>query len=378
VYWIPIFEILEARELEACLVNARHIKNVPGRKSDVQDCQWLQQLHSFGLLRGSFRPEAELVALRAYLRQRAMLIEHRAAHTQHMQKALLQMNLRLTQVLSDITGVTGLAIIRAIVAGERNPRKLAQLRDPHCRHSEPEIVKALTGSYRVEHLFALQQALALYEAYTTQLAECDRQLEQHYATLKPRFDPDDPDQPLGPDPKPNTHSKNAPDYDVRRELFELVGVDLTVIPGLKTSVQALLAEIGTDMSKFPTAKHFCSWLGLAPHNDITGGKVKRSRTLPTHNRAGQIQRLAAQSLGRGRSGLAAYYRTQKARLGAPAAIIATAHKLARILYHMLKNRQPYQPLTKEAFTQQRRERELRDLQKRAAKLGLRLQTEQAG
>jgi hypothetical protein len=235
VYWIPIFEILEARELEACLVNARHIKNVPGRKSDVQDCQWLQQLHSFGLLRGSFRPEAELVALRAYLRQRAMLIEHRAAHTQHMQKALLQMNLRLTQVLSDITGVTGLAIIRAIVAGERNPRKLAQLRDPHCRHSEPEIVKALTGSYRVEHLFALQQALALYEAYTTQLAECDRQLEQHYATLKPRFDPDDPDQPLGPDPKPNTHSKNAPDYDVRRELFELVGVDLTVIPGLKTS-----------------------------------------------------------------------------------------------------------------------------------------------
>jgi hypothetical protein len=271
-----------------------------------------------------------------------------------------------------------LAIIRAIVAGERNPRKLAQLRDPHCRHSEPEIVKALTGSYRVEHLFALQQALALYEAYTTQLAECDRQLEQHYATLKPRFDPDDPDQPLGPDPKPNTHSKNAPDYDVRRELFELVGVDLTVIPGLKTSVQALLAEIGTDMSKFPTAKHFCSWLGLAPHNDITGGKVKRSRTLPTHNRAGQILRLAAQSLGRGRSGLAAYYRTQKARLGAPAAIIATAHKLARILYHMLKNRQPYQPLTKEAFTQQRRERELRDLQKRAAKLGLRLQTEQAG
>lgn len=378
VYWIPIFELLEARGLEACLVNARHIKNVPGRKSDVQDCQWLQQLHSFGLLRASFRPEAELVALRAYLRQRAMLVEHRAAHVQHMQKALLQMNLRLTQVLSDITGTTGLAIIRAIVAGERNPHHLAARRDRRCQRTEPEIAKALTGSYRPEHLFALRQALALYDAYTTQLAECDRQLEQQYAALKPRFDPDDPDQPLGPDPKPTTHAKNAPDFDVRRELFELVGVDLTVVPGLYANVQALLAEIGTDMSKFPTAKHFCSWLGLAPHNDITGGRVKRSRTLPTHNRAGQVLRLAAQSAGRGRSGLGAYYRTQKARLGAASAITATAHKLARIVYHMLHDRQPYQPLTQAAYARQRREREVRELEKRAAQLGLRLQPAPAG
>lgn len=376
VYWIPIFELLEGRGLDAYLVNARHIKNVPGRKSDVQDCQWLQQLHSFGLLNASFRPQAEMVALRAYLRQRAMLIEHRAAQIQHMQKALLQMNLRLTQVLSDITGTTGLAIIRAIVAGERNPQKLAALRHTRCQRSEPDIAKALTGSYRPEHLFALQQALALYDAYSAQLAECDREIEQQYAALKPRFDPDDPDQPLGPDTKTNTHSKNAPDFDVRRELFQLVGVDLTAVPGLHTSsVQQLLAEIGTDLSKFPTVKHFCSWLGLAPHNDITGGKVKRSRALPTHNRAGQVLRVAAQSVGRGRSGLGAYYRAQKARLGVRQAIVATAHKLARILYAMLQERQPYQPLTPDDYQQQCRQREVRALEKRAAKLGLRLQKE---
>lgn len=373
VYWIPIFELLEARGLEVCLVNARHIQNVPGRKSDVQDCQWIQQLHSFGLLRASFRPEAELVALRAYLRQRAMLIEHRAAHIQHMQKALLQMNLRLKQVLSDVTGVTGQAILRAIVAGERNPHKLAQLSHPRCQHPKSAIAKALTGNYRPEHVFALKQALALYDSYTAQLADCDREIEQHYAAIKPRFDPDDPDQPLGPDPKRNTHSKNAPDFDVRREMFKLVGVDLAAVPGLATNAQQLLAEIGTDLSKFPTVKHFCSWLGLAPHNDITGGKVKRSRTLPTHNRAGQVLRLAAQSVGRGRTGLGAYYRAQKARLGAPAAITATAHKLARIIYRMLTDRQPYRPLTQTAFTQQHRQRELRALEKRAAKFNLTLQ-----
>lgn len=378
VYWIPIFELLEARGLDVYLVNARHLKHVPGRKSDVQDCQWIQQLHRFGLLKASFRPEAEMVALRAYLRHRAMLIEHRAAHIQHMQKALLQMNLRLIQVLSDITGATGLAIIRAIVAGERSARKLAGLRHTRCQRTEPEIAKALTGSYRPEHLFALGQALALYDAYTAQLAECDRQIEQQYAAFPPGFDPDDPEAPLGPDEKTNTHSKNAPPGDVRRALFARVGVDLTRVPGLHvSSVQQLLAEIGTDMSKFPTVKHFCSWLGLAPHNDITGGKVKRSRTLPTHNRAGQVLRMAAQAVGRGQSGLGAYYRTQKARLGAPSAITATAHKLARIIYHMLKDRQPYQPLTKETFYLQRREREVRALEKQAAKLGIRLHQEPA-
>src|SRR5260221_5977793 len=250
VYWIPIFELVEARGFEAYLVNAQHIKNVPGRKSDVQDCQWIQRLHSYGLLSASFRPEAEMVVLRAYLRHRAMLIEHRAPHVQHMQKALHQMNVQLTQVLSDISGVTGLAIIRAIVAGERNPDQLAQLRHGRCRRSAAEIAKALTGHYRAEHVFALKQALALYDAYTAQLVECDHQIEQQYSAFKPLFDPDDPAAPLGPDLKVNSHSKNAPDFDVRRQLFRLTGIDLTQVDGLDdSSVQQLLAETGTHMSK---------------------------------------------------------------------------------------------------------------------------------
>jgi transposase len=374
VYWIPLFELLEARGFEAYLVNARHLKNVPGRKSDVKDCQWVQRLHSYGLLSASFRPDAEMVVLRAYLRQRAMLIEHRAAHIQHMQKALQQMNLQLTQVLSDLTGVTGLAILRAIVAGERDPQRLARLRHGRCQHTEAEIRQALTGSYRAEHLFALQQALALYEAYTTQLHECDRQIEQQYAALPPRFDPDDPSAPLGPDPKVNTHSKNAPAFDVRRQLYQLVGVDLTRVPGLHvSSVQQLLAEIGTDMHKWPTDKHFCSWLGLAPHHDITGGKVIRRRTLKTTNRAAQVLRLAAQSVGRGPSALGIYYRQMKARGGPERAITATAHKLARIIYHLLKTRHPYQPLTPEAYSAQQRQRHIEALTRKAAKLGFALQ-----
>jgi transposase len=374
VYWIPIFELLEERGLQVYLVNARHIKNVPGRKSDVQDCQWIQRLHSYGLLSASFRPEAEIVVLRSYLRQRAMLIEHRAAHIQHMQKALQQMNVQLTQVLSDISGVTGLAIIRAIVAGQRDPAQLAQLRHGRCQRSAADIAKALTGHYRAEHVFALKQALALYDAYTAQLAECDRQIEQQYSAFKPRFDPDDPDAPLGPDPKFNSHSKNAPDFDVRRQLFRLTGIDLTQVDGLHvSSVQQFLAETGTDMSKWPTVKHFSSWLGLAPHNDITGGKVVRSRTLKNHNRAGQILRVAAQAVGRGKSALGAYFRRMRARLGTEQAITATAHKLARIIYHLLKQHQPYQPLSAEAYDEQNRQREIKRLQRQAAKLGFSLQ-----
>jgi transposase len=374
VYWIPIFELLEARGLEVFLVNARHIKNVPGRKSDVADCQWIQRLHSYGLLAASFRPTAEMVVLRAYLRQRAMLIEHRAAHIQHMQKALHQMNLQLTQVLKDITGVSGMAIIRTMVAGERSPAKLAQLRHGRCHHTEAEIAKALTGSYRPEHLFALKQALSLYDAYTAQLAECDRVIESHYAAIKPRFDPDDPDQPLGPDPKINTHSKNAPDFDARRPLFQLVGVDLTEVHGLHaSSVQQILAEIGTDMGKFPSVKHFCSWLGLAPHTDITGGKVKRSRTIKNHNRAGQALRMAAQSLARSQSALGAYYRAMHGRVGPTQAIVATAHKLARIIYFMLKERRPFQPLSPEEYAHQQQTRQLAALKRKAAKLGFTLQ-----
>ena len=371
VYWIPVYEILEERGLKVHVVNARHVKNVPGRKTDIQDCQWIQGLHSVGLLRGSFRPESEIVALRAYLRHRAGLIEHRSAHIQHMQKALQQMNVLLPQVVSDITGVTGLAIIRAILAGERNPQQLAALRQPGCKRSEQEIAKALTGHYRAEHVFALKQALALYDFYTEQLAECDAQIERQFANFKPVAD-DLP--PLPPTGKSGSHSKNGPSYDARSYLYHMTGVDLVAISGLNEStVQTIISEVGTDLSAFPTEKHFCSWLGLAPHNDISGGKRLRSRTLKTKSRAGQAFRMAAQSVARSPdSASGAFYRRMKARLGAQQAIVATAHKIARAYYHILKHRTPFHDMGGEEYERRARQRELKNLQKRAAKLGFSL------
>jgi len=373
VYWIPIYEVLEARGFEVYLVNARHLKNVPGRKSDVKDCQWIQRLHSFGLLNASFRPAEDLRVLRAYLRQRAMLLEHRAAHIQHMQKALQQMNVQLAQVVSDLTGQTGLQIIRAIVAGERDPQVLAQLRHGRCHASQAEIAKALSGHYRPEHVFALKQALALYDFYTQQVHECDATIEHHYAVIKPTYDDTTPPPPLGPDPKPHSHAKNAPASDVRGCLYRLVGVDLTAVQGLEASTaQTLVSEIGTDMSKWPTEKHFASWLGLAPHHDISGGKVLRSHPLKVRNRAAQALRLAAQALGRTNTALGVYYRRRRARKGPKQAITATAHKLARIVYHLLKHRQPYQPFSRKAYEQQLQHREIAALKRKAAQLGFSL------
>jgi transposase len=364
VYWIPVYEILEARGFQVYVVNARHVKNVPGRKSDIQDCQWLQGLHSVGLLRGSFRPEGEIVALRAYLRHRATLIEHRAAHIQ-------QMNVQLTQVVSDITGVTGLAIVRAIVAGQREPQQLAALRQSGCKKSAQELAKALTGNYRPEHVFALKQALALYDFYTEQMAACDAEIERQFANLKPLSE-DLP--PLPPSDKRESHSKNGPSYDARSYLYRLTGVDLVAISGLNEStVQTIISEVGTDLSAFPSEKHFCSWLGLAPHNDISGGKRLRSRTLPTHNRAGQAFRMAAQSVSRSPdSAFGAFYRRMKARLGAKQAIVATAHKIARAFYHILKQHTPFHDMGGEEYERRARQREIKNLEKRAAKLGLAL------
>jgi transposase len=371
VYWIPLYEILEARGFQVYLVNARHIKNVPGRKSDVKDCQWIQRLHTAGLLSASFRPEAEMVALRAYLRHRADLIEHRAAHIQHMQKALAQMNLQLTQVLKDITGVTGMQIIRAIVAGERDALTLAQFRQPGCKHSSDEIAKALTGHYSPEHLFALKQALSLYDAYTTQIQECDQELERQFSALKPTHDDELP--PLDTSDKHNTHSKNGPAYDARTLLYEWLGVDLVALDGLNAgSVTTLLSELGPDLKAFPTVKHFCSWLHLAPHNDISGGKVLRSRTLKAQNRAGQIFRLAAQSLSRTDTEFGAFFRRMRAKSGPKKAIVATAHKLARAFYYMLKNRQPYRAHSAEEYEAHERQREIARLTKKAHQLGIEL------
>lgn len=369
VYWVPLFEILEARGLRVFLVNARHVKHVPGRKSDVLDCQWLQKLHRLGLLNGSFRPDAEMVVLRTYLRHRAELIQHRAPHILHMQKALQQMNLQLHHVLSDITGVTGMQILRAIVAGERDPKVLAAFRQPGCKADEATIVKALSGSWREEYLFTLKQSLELFDFFSAQINACDTEIERQFSTIKPRWDAPAELPPLPP-VKPNSRTKNKPAQSTRQELFRILGVDLVAVEGISASLaQTILAEIGSDMSKWPGVKNFASWLGLAPHNDISGGKVLRSRTLKTDNRAGQAFRQAAASVTRSNSAFGAFYRRKRAQLGPAQALVATAHKIARTVYFILKYKVPYQDIGAEGYERQQRERDLTYLKRKAAKLG---------
>lgn len=374
VYWIPAFELLEKRGFQVYLVNARHLKGVPGRKSDYRDCQWIQKLHSVGLLTNSFRPDGEMCALRAYLRQRADLLHHRAAHIQHMQKAFQQMNIQLSQVLSDVTGETGLAIVRAVVAGERDGVKLAQLRDHRCKSSQETIAKALTGTWKDEHVFALKQALELYEFYTRQIAACDAQIQQQYAAMAPRHQPN-PELPDAPAPQPRRKksSKNSPSAAVQAEIIRITGVDLAAVDGLGAGLaQTILSEIGTDMSKWPTEKHFTSWLGLAPRNDISGGKVLRSRILPSRSRAGQAFRQAATSVSHTATAFGAFYRRKRAQGGPLHAQVATANKIARAVYHLLKYHVQYQALGVEEFERQHRERDLKVLRKKATQMGFTL------
>jgi hypothetical protein len=299
-----------------------------------------------------------------------MLVQYRSAHIQHMQKALTIMNLRLTNVLSDITGVTGLKIIRAILSGVRNPQRLAALREPGCKKSEAEIAKSLEGHYKREHLFALKQALELYDFYDQQLQACDAELEAMYQEFVP---PEDPGTPP-PAPRTQKRRKNQAHFDLAPALYRLTGVDLTQIDGVdELTVQKVLSEIGTDMSQWPTVKHFTSWLHLCPNNKITGGKVIQRGVQPTKNRASAALRVAAASLKSSDSALGAYFRRMRARLGAPAAITATAHKLARIIYFMLKHRKPFHDFGADYYEQQYRARVLRNLNRRAAKLGFRLE-----
>ena len=360
VYWIPLFETLEAAGFRCHLSSARSLRRIPGRKSDVLDCQWIQTLHSYGLLESSFRPEADLVALRTLLRHRAQLIEHRAPHILHMQKALLQMNIQLSQVLSDVTGQTGQAIIRAIVAGERDPHKLAALRNYRCKKDEDQIAKALTGTWREEHLFVLKQSLAMYDFYTQQIEACDAEIERVYNTVRPNEDDckDDvpPSVPVSvPAHKRKSHSKNAPKGGIiRKHLKRICGVDVTAIHGVgEVLAQEIVMETGTDMSKFPNEKHFCSWLGLAPKNEISGGKVLRSATLKTRNRAGQAFRKAAASVMRSDCVFGVFYRRMKARIGPAQAV-------------------EYQPLSVERYEAKYRQQQVRYLQKKVAKLGFQL------
>jgi transposase len=369
VYWIPVFELLEQRGLAVLLADARKVKNVSGRKSDVLDCQWLQQLHTFGLLYGAFRPADEIVVLRSYLRQRAMLIQGAATHVQHMQKALQQMNLLLHHVVSDITGLTGMRILRDILAGERDPQVLAQHRDPRCKSSAEVIAKSLVGNYRQEHLFALQQAVTLYDTYQAQLAACDQRIEAYLASLD-RVTEEAPPAPSKPRQSPK---HNQPHFDARTYLYQLCGVDLTSIDGIEAGgALALIAEIGTDMGRWPSVNHFVSWLGLCPGTKISGGKVLSSKSRPTASRAAGILRMAAASLHHSASALGAYYRRMAARIGKPQAVTATAHKLARIVYSMLKHGTAYVDAGQDYYERQYKQRAVRNLQQRAKVLGFEL------
>jgi transposase len=365
VYWLPLFEILDARGFRVLLVNARHVKNVSGRKSDVLDCQWLQQLHTYGLLSGAFRPADEIVVLRSYLRQRAMLVQGAAMQIQHMHKALQQMNVLLHQVVADITGATGMTIIRAILAGERDPHVLAQARDYRCKQSSEVIANSLVGNYRAEHLFALQQAVTLYEVYQAQIVACDQQIEAYLASCAPiALDP--PPAPA----KPRQRTGNPFHFDAHAQLYRLTGVDLTRIAGIDAGTAlTVLGEIGTDMTRWKTVKHFTSWLGLCPGTKVSGGRVLSSKTKPSANRAAAALRLAATSLSRSRSALGAYLRRMTARLGKPQAVTATAHKLARLIYSMLRYGTEYVEVGQDYYERQYQERVVRTLTRRAKELG---------
>ena len=367
VYWIPLFEVLEARGFQAILIDPRQAQRAPGRPtSDPRDCQWLQRLHAYGLLAAAFRPDEQVCVLRAYLRQRRMLITYASQHIQHMQKALEQMNLKLPEVVSDITGVTGMAIIKAILAGERDPVRLAQLRDRRCQHSEEQIAKALQGTWRAEHLFALRQAVELYEFYHRQLATCDTQIAAHLATF-----PDQSDgHPLPPKSRKSKRKAHAPRFEVRTPLSRMAGVDLTALEGIEEETAlVILSEIGTDMSRWPSVKHFCSWLGLCPIHKVSGGKVLSRRVRPGANRVAVALRLAAGSLHHSQSALGAFFRRLRARLGAPKAITATAHKLARLVYSLLKHGTAYVQQGMEEYEAQYRERKMKAMARQAKAFG---------
>jgi transposase len=338
VYWIPLFQILEDRGLEVCLVNARHVKNVPGRRTDVSDCQWLQFLHSVGLLRASYRPEQEVCAVRSLLRHRESLVQMAATHVHHMQKALDQMNLQLHHVISDITGQTGLAIVEAILAGERNPWELARLRHERIRASEEVIAKSLVGDYRSEHLFTLRQSLAAYRSYQELIDDCDGEIRRCLEEFQP---------PRQPDASADNNSKVQPKTPstegiLRLELKRVFGIDLTKIPGIRVGIaQTLFGEVGPDFTKFRSASAFASWMGLCPDNDISGGKVLWAGTRKVKCRAATALRMAAQSLHHSKSALGNFYRRMRAKLGAPKAITAAAHKLARIIFHLITTGQEF-------------------------------------
>jgi transposase len=365
VYWIPLFQILEARGIEVHLVNAQHVHHVPGRKSDVLDCQWLQYLHSVGLLKASFRPEQAVCEIRSLMRHRENLVEMSCVHVQHMHKSLDQMNLQIHHVISDITGVTGLAIADAIVAGNTDPKELAKLRDHRIKASVETVTKSLVGDYRAEHIFTLKQSLTAYRHYQQLIADCDQEVQQRIQA----FDSKNAGPSAPADASPSA-AADPPRFDLHSHLARIFGVDLTLIPGFEClRIQTLLSELGADLSKFPTPDTFCSWLNLCSKDGSSAGRRIRAPKVKTKNRATQAFRFAAQSLHNNQSYLGDYYRSQRARHGAPKAIKNTAHKLARIFYHLVTTRQPYDETVFAKLEMRKQQQRFRKLQSLANRMG---------
>jgi transposase len=367
IYWVPLYELLSAEGFEVLLVDPSYTHQLRGRpKTDRRDCQWIYRLHSVGLLAAAFRPDEQTCQLRAYLRQRASLVRSASRHVLHMQKALEQMNLKLTEVLSDITGLTGRSIIRAILRGTRAPEKLAKYRDKGCKASEAQIAQALTGTYRQEHLFELKLA---YEAWQFTLAQVDK-VDAQVALQMGRMKSDRALPPLQPKPRPKRRV-NSPGFDVRTALYYVVGIDLTEIEGIsELTALTLISEIGPGVSQFATVKKFCSWLGLCPNWKKTGGRVRSSRTRRGVNRAAQALRMSAQSLHHSQGALGGFLRRMKGRLGAQAALTATAHKLARIVYLALKHGMTYVRQSQEEYEAQMKDKQIKALKRKARLLGL--------
>lgn len=367
VYWIPLYDLLASERFEVYLVNARHVKNVSGRKTDVKDCQWLQKLHSYGLLSRAFRPEPMICRLRSYHRHREMLVEQAAKHTLHMQKALSQMNLQLHNVISDITGVTGLKIIRAIIEGIYDPKVLAQYRDGRCKNPIEVIEKSLQGNYQPEHVFALKQAVELYDIYQSKITDCDQEIETVLNELESHVELKGREVPAA---KAGARAANAPNFDLHTHLFHLTGVNLGSLPGVSSyTAFKVIAEIGLDMSRWATEKHFAAWLGLCPGTKVSGGKRLSGKRMPNANRAATAFRMAASSLWRSQTALGAFHRRMKARLGGEKAVTATAHKLAKLFYQLLKYGKEYVERGQSYYEEQFRQRTVKNLQKRAKQLG---------
>jgi len=370
VYWIPVFEYLESKGFEVTLVNAKHIKNLKGRKTDVADCQWLQQLHTYGLLQGAFRPKDEYCVLRAFVRQRKTLIEDQSRSKQHMQKALVQMNIQLNNVVSSITSQTGLNILRAIAKGQTNPRKLAKFKDNRCRSSLEDFMKSLKGNYRQEHIFSLKIALNTYDFLQKQIEDCDKKIEEYLTDLSKQSADNDSDNNSKMDDPTNEQSA---DKTIEDKLKQIFGVDLLKIEGISLNTAlVILGEVGADLSKFQSSNHFAAWLRLCPGNQISGGQILKSRTLPSSNRLRTALKMSACSVQRSKTALGAFFRKIRARAGTAKAIVATAHKIAKYIYAMVSKGQEYVLTTIEEYDKKYKDKVIKSLTKKAHSLGFTL------